>query len=269
MAGRPDIVCRAGIHSPADRTMLPNAPNVVPTTVDLRSEASIEAALKGVDKVFLVTPLFMDREVDATKRLIDAAAAGGVTHIVRISHFWAEHEPGISWGRWHREAELDVQAIGVPWTILRLIPLMDIFIKYSPPDREGVIYLPLGEGRVAYVDARDVGASAAAALLSDSHEGTIHLLSGPEALTVSDVAGAIGQATGRSIRYVDVPEEAARGAMAEKGVPPWMIDSFVEAYSIMRDGLAGTATDAVQELTGTAPRSFAEFARDRSDAWTS
>lgn len=262
------VAVRCGVRTPDKASAIAVAANVGSCDFDFTRTESIDAAVDGADKICLITPgSWEGYRVEESKRLIDAARAADVRHIVRISLFWAGHEPEILFGRWHRELELYLEASGIPWTILRPSPFMDNFIKYTPPDREGNIHAPVGDGASSYIDTRDVGDATAAVLTTDGHEGRIYSLTGPEALTVSQVADAIGRATGRTIRYVAVPEEAARRALAQIGAPSWFIDGQMEAYDVMRRGYTSGVTDAVHELTGHRPRSIDEFARDHSSAW--
>jgi uncharacterized protein YbjT (DUF2867 family) len=129
---------------------------------------------------------------------------------------------------------------------------------------ESKFHLPLGEGKIAYIDVRDIAAVAAAILTADisQHHGQAYTLTGPAALTGQEVAEAIGQACGRPISYVDIPEEAARQAMAQ--LPAWMSDALLELNAMGKAGYAATTTTAVQDLTGHPPHTIEQFARDNS-----
>ncbi len=121
------------------------------------------------------------------------------------------------------------------WTVLRSQPLMNNYIVYTPPDQQGVLYMPTGTGATAYVSADDLGRTAAAVIAPDGdHVGQTYLVSGPAAMTTAEVASAIGGAAGRSIQYVDVPDAAVRTAMEEYGSEEWLISGQLECYSCMK-----------------------------------
>ena len=268
LATRPDVTVRAGVHDMAKAGSFRDLANVEPVAFEFENDDSMRAALAGVDKVCLISPGLKGYHTEDVKRFVGFATQAGVGHIVRISIVWAD-DPGVTFGRWHAEIERAIQATGVTWTVLRPQPLMDNFVVYTPPDKEGMIYMPVGTGATAYISASDVGRAAASVLTSENdHGGETHLLSGPAALATAEVADAIGTATRRSITFVDVPAEAARDAMQAFGAPPWLIDGQLECYASMKRDETRAVTDAVERLTGAPPRSFAQFAEEQASTWS-
>jgi uncharacterized protein YbjT (DUF2867 family) len=175
----------------------------------------------------------------------------------------------VTFGRWHAEIERSIQDSGMAWTVIRPQPLMDNFVIYTPPDQQGMIYMPVGTGATAYISADDVGLAAATVLTSETaHAGETHLISGPKALTTAEAATAIGEAAGRSITFVDVPAEAARDAMHQFGAPAWLIEGQLECYASMKRGETAEVTDAFERLTGSPPRTFSRFAEEHAAAWS-
>jgi uncharacterized protein YbjT (DUF2867 family) len=265
LAAKPGVTLRVAVRSAAKAEKL-LAPNVVPVDFDYDKPDTIAAAVKGVDRVFLLTP-FAQNQVELAQLLIDAAKAAGVKHIVKLSATGADIEPGIQLGRWHRAIEKAIEASGVAYTFLRPSNFMDNFIHYYPPAGDGNIYLPLGTGACAYIDARDIAAVAAAVLTEEGHYGKAYELSGPEALTTAEAAAAIGAVSKRDVHYVDVPDAAASKAMLDMQMPGWMVEAMMELHGIVKAGYASTVSPLVEKLTGKAPRTFAEFTRDHAAAW--
>ena len=265
LAAKPGVTVRIGVRSAAKADKLA-APNVVPVDFDFARPETIAAAVKGVDLVFLLTPFSAD-QVEHGRAVVEAAKAAGVKHIVKLSAMGADNEPGIQLGRWHRETEKLVEASGISYTILRPGNFMDNFINFYPPGPDGNIYVPFGTAAVSYIDARDVAAVAAAVLTEEGHYGKAYDLTGPEAITTAEVAKAIGEASGRTVKYVDVPEEATSKAMLDMHMPRWMVDAMMELYGITKAGYASGVSPLVKQITGRAPRTFAEFARDHAAAW--
>ncbi|UYZ59056.1 SDR family oxidoreductase [Hymenobacter latericus] len=261
---------RAAVHSiiKGDRLRHFN-PEIQLVEVDYHRPATLPVAFTGVDRVFLLTP-FSDDQLAINEQLVEAAKAAGVKQVVRLSAAGADAEPGIQLGRWHRQMEQYLAQSGLSYTVLRPTSFMQNFVNYQGQSirEQGAIYLPLGEGRMSYIDAFDI-AEVAATILTDPdvarHHGQAYTLTGPQALGHAEIASIIGQATGRPVQYVDVPEHAARQAM--QGAPQWMVDSMMELNALGKAGhLAGT-TSAVEQLTGRPPRTFQEFAQEHRHAF--
>jgi uncharacterized protein YbjT (DUF2867 family) len=255
--GKSGATVRAGVRKPSK-------PGEV--KFEYEDQASIAKALEGVDALFVVTP-FSPNQVELGKSLVDAAKNAGVKRVVKLSAAGADVEPGIQLGRWHRAVEKHIEASGLGWTFLRPSNFDQNFINYYPPDAEGAIYLPLGEGKVGWIDAADIGDVAAKVLTTEGHDHKAYELTGPEALSVSEIAAILSSASGRSIRYVDVPEAAARSAMLGLGMPAWMVDAMLELHAISKAGYAAATTDTVEAILGRKPRSFAQFAKDSASAF--
>lgn len=229
---------------------------------DLRS---VRAALEGVERAFLLTP-FSEKQADYGRAFVRAAKEAKVKHLVKLSVIGADAEPGIQLGRWHREVEKEIEASGVPFTILRPTNFMNNFLSYYPADKEGALYLPWGNAKISFVAPSDVGDVAAAVLTQSGHEGKIYTPTGPEAFTAAEVASVLSQAAGRTIRYVDVPEAAAREAMTKMGLPGWMNDAMMELHAFCKAGWVAATTNDVQTVTGHAPVRLADFAKANAAA---
>ena len=261
----PGVIVRAAVRSTGKADAVRSL-GAEPVEFDWTRPETLAAAVQGVDKIFLLTPFAPD-QVELAQNLIDAAKAAGVKHIVKLSALGCEYEPGIQLGRWHRAVEKAVEASGIPFTFVRPNNFMENFINYYPPAPDGNIYLPFGQGAVSWVDGRDVAAVAVSALLGSGHEGKAYPVTGSEALTVEQVASTLSQATGRTVRFIDVPEDAARGAMLGMQLPEWMVNAMMELHGLNKAGHAAAVAPTVQEITGRAPRSFSDFARDNAAAW--
>jgi uncharacterized protein YbjT (DUF2867 family) len=265
LEGKAGVKVLAGVRSAAKGGALRRG-NIEPVDFDYSKPETVTAALAGVDKVFLLTPFDLE-SVRYGKALIDAARAAGVKHIVKLSAFGSEFEPGIQLGRWHREVEKHLEASGVTFTILRPNNFMENFLNYYPPAPDGNIYLPWGEGACSFIAGEDIGRVAAVVLLNAGHENKAYTLTGPAALTIGDAARVMSEVSGRAIRYVDVPEAGAHKAMLDLGMPLWMVDGMMELHGIDKAGYAATVTDTVPAVTGQAAVAFSAFARKHGARW--
>ncbi len=263
-----DIRVRAGVHSVIKGENLKRLPDVEIVEMDFEEPESLHAAFTHADKVFMITPFAHD-QVEMAKTLVDEAKKAGVKHIVKLSALGAEAEPGIQMGRWHREIEKYVENSGISYTFLRPASFMQNYINYNAEsvEKEGKFYQPTGDGKVSYIDARDIAAVGIEALTSDGHAGKAYNLTGPEALSNYEVAQLMSEVTGKRVEFTDVPEPAAKKTMVDQGTPEWMADALLELYRVQRAGHASKVTGTVEEITGRKPHTMRQFLEDHKEAF--
>lgn len=235
--------------------------------VDLTRRETIETALKGVEKLFLLTPLVPNMAEIGTE-IVDAAKKAGVKYIVRSSGLGADAEPGITLGKWHRQVEKAVEASGIPYTILRPNSFMQNYINFFAYTikTQNAFYFPLGDGRVSLVDAPDIASVAAVALTESGHEGKTYNITGPDAISNVEIAEIFSNKLGRKITYIDVSDNDARLGMKNANMQGWLIDLLMELYGIQKTGYAAAVSPAVKEITGKEPISFEQFVQGESFA---
>lgn len=263
---KPGVTVRLAVRDPkkADALGLSGAEIVAFTWGDKEQSAAIA---RGVEKLFLATP-FSETQVEDATLLIDAAKAAGVSHIVKLSAMGAENEPGIQLGRWHRAIEKHIEQSGIPYTFLRPNNYFENFINYYPPASDGVIYLPFGQGKVSWIDSRDIADVAVQVLTTPGHQNKAYDLTGGEALGVQEVAQLLSEASGSNIRYQDIPEADARAGLDKYGAPSWMADALMELHAVDKAGYAAAISPNVQKLLGRPPRTFKDFAKEKARTWT-
>src|SRR5436190_15741558 len=228
------IPVRAGVRDQAKARKQFGA-DLALTTFDFEDAASFPDALKDVEKVFLLPPL-TSNQVEVVNAFIDAAKRAGIRRIVKLSVIGAETDPPYTFGKWHAASDRHVRESSLAFTFLRPNSFMQNFINYFPP-RDGIIYLPWGNGKASFVDARDIAAVATEALTAHDHEGKSYTLTGPAALGIEEVANILSEAAGREIKYVDLAESAARDGMLQAGLPQWQVDALMELHAINKQGL--------------------------------
>jgi uncharacterized protein YbjT (DUF2867 family) len=122
------------------------------------------------------------------------------------------------------------------------------------------------DARVSAVDVRDIAAVAASALTEEGHDGKAYTITGPAAVTHTEIASALSTAIGRSVAFIDVPPGAFATALKEVGVA-WQVDGLVEDYAHYARGEAATISPHVHEVTGVNPRDVGRFAQDYASAF--
>lgn len=263
-----DIHVRAGVHSIIKGENLKRLPGVEIVEMDFRNPASLHAAFTHVDRLMLITPL-SESQLEMTRNLVDEAKKQGVKQIVKLSALGAGAEDGIQLGRWHREMERYIEESGIPYTILRPAAFMQNLVNYSSESirEEGRFYLPVGDGKVSYIDTRDIAAVAVEVLTSDGHQGKVYELTGPETLSHQEIGTILSEATGKRIAFVDVPEDAAKQAILAHQTPEPIASAMLELYAAHKAGKSSRMTDTVQEITGRAPHTFRQFAKDYQECF--
>ena len=235
---------------------------------DWDDQTSYGPALAGVDSVYLVTPVMRVDFAGQVSYFLDLAEAAGVRHVTYLSTYGIEHAPpefAI------RAVELDLLGrTGLTHSILRPAWVMQNFSDDHLPLVDGVITVPTGGGADAFVDAEDIAAVAAETLANpEAHGGAQYAPTGPEALTVADVATIIGDVIGRPIKHNDIDREIwIEGAVAAGFVPAAYGEILRWLTSTVASGNGSRPTDDVRKVTGVAPISFADFATRSAQVWT-
>ena len=127
--------------------------------------------------------------------------------------------------------------------------------------------LPVGTAKGSFIDARDIAAVAANLLNREDLDNRDFDLTGPQALSHDDVARILTQETGRNIIFEDITPEAMLQGLLSAQVPRPYAEFLVMILGFFKAGYAESVTDAVQKITGKAPRDFAQYAKDYRAAW--
>lgn len=234
---------------------------------DLDRRDSLREALGGVDKAFLVSAM-SPRMAEQELTFISAAREAGVKHVVLLSTAGAGFDPGLKLGKLHRAGELALEASGMAWTILRPNSFMtNFFGNMGSVKGQNTVYTATGPSQFVPVDPRDIAEVAVKALTTPGHENKTYLLTGPEHESDVTMAKKMSDAIGKAINVVDVPVEAARGAMVGMGFPEWLASSLSEFLMPGIKEQAGQRTDHVQQVLGRPPRSFSHWTKEFGGAF--
>jgi uncharacterized protein YbjT (DUF2867 family) len=248
-----------------DLSRAPGLDGAVPVTFrDYEDHDSAVEALRGVTTLFMVSAAENEHRLEQHHAFVDAAAEAGVRHVVYTSFSSAAEDSTFTLGRHHFATEERIRASGMDWTFLRDNLYLDVFPHFVGED--GVIRGPAGDGTVAAVARDDIAASAAEILSRPgAHVGSTYVMTGPEALTLTEIADTIGRAQGREVTYHDETIEEAYESRRRWDAPDWQYDAWVSTYTAIAAGELSEVTDHVHRLTGRRPTSLAELL-DRSAA---
>ncbi|TDD14273.1 SDR family oxidoreductase [Actinomadura sp. KC06] len=231
-------------------------------TGDLDDPASLAPALDGVQGVFLL-PGYRDMP-----GILAEARRAGVGRVVQLSGASAgSGDMTNAVTRYMIVTERALHDSGLPWTVLRPSAFMSNALRWLPQLNAGdTLRLPFANVRAAAVDPRDIAAVAAKALLDDGHAGQTYYPTGPESLLPAEQVAILGDVLGRDLRFEAQPDDEARAEMTGQ-MPAEYVDAFFDFYvngsldeSIVRS--------TVQDITGTPPRTFRQWAESHTSAFT-
>ena len=262
------VPARAMVRSTDKAGRVAELPGVEIVARDFDDDESLDRVLHGIERAFLLTNS-TDRAEAQQMSFVAAAKRGGVRHIVKLSQFAADEASPVRFLRYHAAVERAIRETGLDYTFLRPNLFMQGLLGFAPTIKaEGRFYAALGDAKVSIVDVRDNAAAAAAVLTGKGHIGKIYTLTGPEALSHSEMAAKLSNALGRTVTFVDVPPKAMREALSHSPMPAWQADGLVEDYAHYHRGEAVMVASGVQDATGAAPRPFDAFARDFAAAFS-
>ncbi|HEY4158913.1 MAG TPA: SDR family oxidoreductase [Polyangiaceae bacterium] len=220
--------------------------------------AAAARALAGVETLLMVSASESVERMAQHRAFIDAAAAAGVKQIVYTSFIAAAPDATFTLARDHYLTEEHIKASGMGYTLLRDNLYAD-FTNAMVGD-DGVIRGPAAEGRVALVARADI-ARAATAILRDptAHRAATYDLTGPEALSMSDIARILSAARGSAVTFHNETIPEAYESRQRWGAPGWQVDAWVSTYTAIAAGELARVSDDVERLTGQRPLSLAEL----------
>jgi NAD(P)H dehydrogenase (quinone) len=237
---------RLVVRDPSKAPALPGSHIV---TADYSDGAGVRTTLTGAHTVFMVSASETPDRVQQHITFIDAAVAAGVQRIVYVSFFGASPTAIFTLGRDHWATEEHLRSVGVAHTILR----DNIYADFTPHfiGTDGSIRGPAGDGRVVVVAQADIAEVAVAVLTSNgAYDGRTLNLTGPEALTMNEIAAILSDHLGRTVSYIPETIDEAYASRASYGAPQWQVDGWVSTYTAIAAGELATVSEDIPEVTG-------------------
>ena len=265
-------IIRAAVHSKDKADKFRQYGKAVETiTMDYNNEETFADALDKVDKIFVLT-LPSPNMTDIYSNLVkEIRKHRSINHIVKLSSMTAEIGLETTIGRLHRQGEKIMEESGIPYTFLRPSFFMQNFVKNLGHSirTQKAYHLPAGDGKLSFIDVRDIAAVSVEILKSYSQRyiGKAYTITGQEALSYGQAAEILSRETNKGISYIDVPEEEARNRMDEKGMNDWLIDVMMESYRFIRSGHGSHMTNMVENITGRKPITFSQFVKDYAESF--
>lgn len=241
-------------------------PDIALGTIDFERPDTLEAALRGADKLFLAQGTSA-RQVENEIALIDAAVSAGVRHIVKLSAMGPATR--LNPFAWHMRIEAYLADQPVASTALRPTTFTDVLKRAGTRVADGTWGGAAGDGRVNLIDSRDVAEAARIALredVSDASQRAYHL-TGPRAWTMNEVAHALSELLGRPVTYAHRSPAEQRPLLIADGLPALAADTLVGLDRLFRDAALAETTSTFEQLTGKPPRPVDEWLRENIAAF--
>lgn len=235
---------------------------------DFADVASLRNAFAGVQTLFLLFP-FTPESVDLARNAVEAAKVAGIKHIVRSSGAGAEAGSPVAIADLQGRIDALIEQSGIAYTLLRPAGFMQNWVNfYAGQIKAGSYAAANGDAGISVVDVRDI-AEVAAIVLTDpaAHAGKAYTLTGGEALSTGQQVAMISQVIGRPVRYDAITAEQAEATLRGWGLPEAQIALFSSLAYVYSQGWAAGISPDVQNLTGHAPRAFADFVKEHLTAW--
>lgn len=236
--------------------------------VDFDQPRTLQDALRGAHRLFVshgTSPEQVANEV----ALIDAAVAAGVRHIVKLSSLGPASR--LNPFAWHMQIEAHLARQPVASTVLRPSAYIDVLKRAAGRIAAGSWAGAAGEGRVNFIDTRDIADVARVALLEEfsSESQRAYHLTGPRAWTMRQIAEQLSSLLDHPVVYGHRSSEEQRAALLADGLSPLVADLLVGLDQMFRESALGETTSTVEELTGKPPRTLPQWLAENIDIFRS
>lgn len=267
---RQGVPVRAMVRDAGRVDGLADQPGVEVVVGDMMRPLDLGPALDGVDRILLIST-GDDHLLEAQCTFIDAAKRAGVQHIVKFSG----QESGIGFDpyrfrftRNHEQIQRYLEGSGIAWTHLRPSQFMQVYLRQAGAvATRGILPLPFGDIRLAPVDNHDVAQVAFALLTGDGHAGKRYAMTGPEALSMEEIAATIAAVRGAPVTYIQISAEDYRAAIIANGGPEYFANALYDQTVERLRNPDSRIVLETHESFGVTPTRFADFARRHAEAF--
>lgn len=262
-----DVPCRAVSRAP-DKLGVPTGARTPVETAgaDAADPRTLRAAFEGSTQLFLAMAN-SPRQAELETNVIDAAAACGVRHVVKLSAPAAEPASPVAVSRGHRRVEEHLAATGMTATLLRPYAFMQKLLLNVPAIARGMLIGAMREAPCNYIDARDIADVAAEILLHPGLAGATYTLTGPQTFSHPELATLLGELTGRTVRHVDLPPSEFRShLLLTAHMPPWLADHVIEIQQLAI-ARPESPNDTIETVLGRPARTLRAFIHEHLHAF--
>ena len=241
----------------------PNSPEQV--QIDVSTGEGIKDAMSGVDKAFLLSPPGFADQYAVLSPLIQEAKRQGLRKVVLMTAMGANADESAPL----RRAEVELINSGLKYNIVRpnwfLQNFNTLWIQGINEHRK--IFLPAGNAKVSFIDARDISAVIAKLITSEDYNNQEFDITGPEAIDHNDVAKEISNVIGSKVQYQEISPDELKSGLLGAGLPADYTDFLLLIMGFLKEGYNGGLTDNVEKILGRKPHSVKDYTRDFKNSW--
>jgi len=264
--GKKGVAFRAGMHnvSKADKLKAITGAEVV--ELDLHNPDSLAKALKGIEKIFLLTP---PGQTFVTGGVLEQAKKAGVKHIVKVSAIGAEEKDRtlFVWAAEHKDAEDLINKSGIALTVLRPSAFnTNLFRDVQTIKEKNSIFNASGDAKLNFIQVSDIADVAVATLTTSGHEGKVYQLTGPDSLSYHQIAQLLSDEVGRKITYVPISDEDLRKSISF--MPQQAVEGFSNIMKYFKSGGYDRPNSGdVEKVAGHKPGSIKDWIHQNAAAF--
>ncbi|MGB3780317.1 MAG: NmrA family NAD(P)-binding protein [Tunicatimonas sp.] len=210
---------------------------------------------EGTEGVFVLGPPLYPNLFELVAPFVDYLAKTGPQRVVYLSAYGMEDLTELPF---HAQMEEKLQQTDLDWRVARPGFFMQNFGNYERENIEQrkVIFNPAGEGKTAFISARDIGAAVAVLLQDNSYAHQVYELTGSKPYSHFEVADLLSEIRGETISYANPDEATYRQVLADAGAPPMIADYMIPVYGMIKHGKVAGVTDNLEKLTGKKPETL-------------
>jgi len=262
-----DIPLRAMVRDPEKVKDL-SIPKLEIVQGDFEDEASLEKALQGVDKAFMLMPN-IEEQLNNEKRFVDVAKKLGVSHVIKLSASGADANSQVLLKSYHGQSEEYMAQSGLAYTSIRPNFYMQNMLHCAASVvAEDKFYLPMRGGRTGIIDVEDVAEFIAEVLTGSSHEGQTYYITGPEILSFAELGELMTEVLGREITYVDIPPDEFCSQLRNWGSSDWYVSAVTDLFELIANDAGAKVTPTFEEICGKPPRSYRQFVEQHTTVFS-
>ncbi|ENB7664572.1 TPA: SDR family oxidoreductase [Enterobacter cloacae] len=225
---------------------------------DYTDQAALTTALKGVEKLLLISSSEVGQRATQHQNVINAAKAAGVTFIAYTSLLHADNSP-LGLHVEHVATEKTLATSGIPYALLRNGWYTENYLASAPPALEhGVFIGAAGEGKIASATRADYAAAAAKVVSEEGHAGKVYELAGDSAWTLSELAAELSKQSGKPVVYQNMSEADFAAALKSVGLPAGLADMLADSDVGASKGGLFDDSHTLSKLIGRPTTSLAE-----------
>ncbi|WP_033067109.1 SDR family oxidoreductase [Thalassospira australica] len=229
---------------------------------DFNDLALMTAAFKDVETALIISA--EDNNATRIKQhrtAVDAAKAAGVKHVVYTSIIDPRADADFTYSAIHLDTENYIKQSGLKHTLLRNSFYADILLAGVPHALETGDYgAPAGDAKITYIPRNDLAEAAAVVLANpDDHGNKTYDLTGTKGVTHTEIAGYIADATGKPVKFVDLPADIHTGILGSLGLPDHLVEALSGLYVGAKKGDYETISDDFETVVGRKPQSVEAF----------